>query len=215
VRVLVADDNPVVRAGMVAMLGDLDMVDEVVTAADGAAALKHASEPGIGAVFLDVRMPFLSGLEVLAGLDGSVPVVMLTHSQEPEIVREALERGARGYLVHGTFSEEDLVAALRVCSQGGLLIGPAVAHAFLPGGSPAPSGPPRELLAQLTRREVEIMSALADGLSNAAIAKTLFLSEKTVKNHLNRVYVKCGFRTRAEAVSAWHGHSPAARSPAP
>jgi DNA-binding NarL/FixJ family response regulator len=205
-RVLVADDNPVVRAGMIAMLGDLDIVDEVITAADGAAAVRLASGPDIGAVFLDVRMPLKNGLEVLGELGRNVPVVMLTHSQEPEIVRQALALGARGYLVHGTFTEEDLISALRVCSQGGLLIGQAVADAFLDNESrSSPAGPPKELLAQLTRREVEIMAALGAGLSNAAIAKTLYLSEKTVKNHLTRIYVKLGFRTRSEAVSAWHG----------
>ena len=205
-KVLVADDNPVVRAGMVAMLGDLEMVDAVVTAADGVAALRLAGEPGVDAVFLDVRMPLKSGLEVLAELGRDVPVVMLTHSQEPEVVREAIERGARGYLVHGTFAEDDLVAALRVCSQGGVFIAPGVANAFLRNSTqPERTGPPRELLAQLTQREVEIMAAVGSGMSNLAIAKTLYLSEKTVKNHLSRIYVKCGFRTRAEAVSAWHG----------
>lgn len=205
-RVLVADDNPVIRAGMVAMLGDLEMVDDVVTAADGAQALRLAAEAGVDAVFLDVRMPLKSGLEVLVELGREVPVVMLTHSDEPEVVREALNAGARGYLVHGTFSEDDLVAALRVCSQGGVLIGATVAAAFMRDSSRPPQpGPPSELLAQLTRREAEIMAAVGAGLSNLAIAKTLYLSEKTVKNHLTRIYDKCGFRTRAEAVSAWHG----------
>ena len=203
-KVLVADDNPVVRAGMKAMLGDLEMVDEVITAADGEEALRLASEPGLGAVFLDVEMPRRTGLEVLDALAGRIPVVMLTHSREGEVVRAAMDRGARGYLVHGTFVEDDLVAALRVCSKGGLLVGPAVAAA-LQTSTPAPPGPPRQLLALLTRREADIMELLAAGLSNAEIASRLFLSEKTVKNHLNRLYVKAGFRNRAEAVSAWHG----------
>ena len=204
-RVLVADDNPVVRAGMVAMLGDLDGVDAVVTAADGAQALERARASSPDAVFLDVRMPRMSGLEVLAELGGDTPVVMLTHSDEPEVVREAMHRGARGYLVHGTFGEDDLTAALRVCSQGGMLVGPAVAAALRAPAEPVRPGPPQALLDQLTPREAEIMAALAQGLTNAEIARLLFLSEKTVKNHLNRIYVKVGLRSRAEAVSAWLG----------
>jgi DNA-binding NarL/FixJ family response regulator len=215
-KILVADDNPVVRAGMVAMLGDLDEVTEVVTAADGAQALTLIREGDFGSIFLDVRMPLKSGLEVLAELDGQdVPVVMLTHSTEPEVVREAMDRGARGYLVHGTFTEEDLHMALRVCSRGGVLVGPTAAGLLratdkvardVPGSPP--DGPPAWLLEQLSPREVEVMAAVSQGLSNGVIARVLFLSEKTVKNHLNRIYVKLGFVSRAEAVSAWHGSFP-------
>jgi DNA-binding NarL/FixJ family response regulator len=207
-KVLIADDNPVIRAGMVAMLSDLDGVDEVLTAADGVQALQRCREHHPQALFLDVRMPFKSGLDVLAELDGDIAVVMLTHSDAPDLVREALRRGARGYLVHGNFAESDLIAALRVCAHGGLLVGPGVADALLgsvTAAPPAVSGPPAQLSSQLTTREQEIMRSIARGLSNAQIARELFLSEKTVKNHLNRINVKLGFRSRAEAVAAWHG----------
>jgi DNA-binding NarL/FixJ family response regulator len=208
VRVLVADDNPVVRAGMVAMLSALDDVDEVLVAADGAEAVEHVDGGGFDAVFLDVRMPVLDGLGALRAIDSRVPVVMLTHSDEPEIVAEALVLGARGYLVHGTFSAEELISALRVCRAGGLLLGAAVASAFAAGPRPSAAdrgGPPADLLALLTEREREVMELVARGLSNGAIARSMFLSEKTVKNHLNRIYDKLGFSSRAEAVAAWHG----------
>jgi len=207
-RVLVADDNPVIRAGMVAMLSDLDGVDEVLTAADGVEALQQCRRYRPDALFLDVRMPFKSGLDVLAELDGGIAVVMLTHSDSADLVRQALQRGARGYLVHGSFTETDLVAALRVCAHGGLLVGPGVVEALLGSvgaATPGESGPPAHLAAQLTAREQEIMGSVARGLSNGQIAREFYLSEKTVKNHLNRIYVKLGFRSRAEAVAAWHG----------
>lgn len=206
-KVLVADDNPVVRAGMVAMLGDLDGIEQVLTASNGVETLDLAREHDPDALFLDVRMPLKSGLDVLAQYEGNASVVMLTHSSEPEIVREALRRGARGYLVHGTFTEVDLVAALKVCADGGLLVGASVAHAVLGEVSEqkAPPGPSPRLVGLLTQRELEIMAAVARGLTNADIAGEFFLSEKTVKNHLNRIYVKLGFRSRAEAVAAWHG----------
>jgi DNA-binding NarL/FixJ family response regulator len=206
-KVLVADDNPVIRVGMTVMLADLDGVGQVLTAADGVEALRQCREHRPDALFLDVRMPFKSGLDVLAELDGDVAVVMLTHSDAPDLVRQALQRGARGYLVHGTFTESDLIAALRVCAHGGLLMGPGVADVLLGsvGAPPADAGPPAHLTTQLTDREQEVMRSVARGLSNGQIARELFLSEKTVKNHLNRIYVKLGFRSRAEAVAAWHG----------
>lgn len=207
-RVLVADDNPVVRAGMVAMLSSLDDVDQVLTAPDGAQALEHVEAGGVDAAFLDVRMPVLDGLAALRLMAGRVPVVMLTHSDEPEIVSEALALGARGYLVHGTFTADELVAALRVCRSGGLLLGSTVASAYTAGPRVQPvdpGGPPPELLARLTEREREVMECVSRGLTNGAVARELFLSEKTVKNHLNRIFVKLGLTSRAEAMAAWHG----------
>lgn len=207
-RVLVADDNPVVRAGMVAMLSALDDVDHVLTAADGAQAVEHVEGGGVDAAFLDVRMPVMDGLQALRTMAGRVPVVMLTHSDEPEIVTEALSLGARGYLVHGTFTADELVSALRVCRAGGLLLGSAVAQAFAAGPRPqarTADGPPAELVALLSSRERDVMAAVARGLGNGAVARELYLSEKTVKNHLNRIFMKLGLTSRAEAIAAWHG----------
>ena len=206
-KVLVADDNPVVRAGMVAVLSGLTGVREVLTAADGVEALDQARRHRPDAIFLDVRMPFKSGLDVLAELDDGSPVVMLTHSDEREVVREAMHRGARGYLVHGNFTEDDLESALRVCAGGGLLIGPVVAEIVLGDvrSGHHQAGPPTQMVKRLTTREQEVMTAVARGLSNGEIAREFFLSEKTVKNHLNRIFTKLGFGSRAEAVAAWHG----------
>jgi len=191
----------------VAMLSSLEDVDDVLTAVDGAQAVEHVNAGDVDATFLDVRMPVMDGLAALRAIGGRVPVVMLTHSDEPEIVAEAVTLGARGYLVHGTFDADELISALRVCRSGGLLLGSAVAAAFTPGPRPTGrgAGPPPELTGLLTDREREVMDTVAQGLSNGAVARELFLSEKTVKNHLNRIFDKLGMSSRAEAIAAWHG----------
>lgn len=202
-RVLVVDDNPVVRLGLSTMLEDVRVVDEVLEASNGVEALAVIGREDVDVVFLDVRMPVLDGLGVLERLDGSVPVVMLTHSEEPDVIAEALRRGARGYLVHGAFGEGELVSALTTCVSGGMVLSPAAVEVAVRGGSGAPA-PSRNDLG-LTDRECELLDALAEGLSNAAIAQRLFVTEKTVKNHLNRIYPKLGVSTRSEAIVKWLG----------
>lgn len=209
-RVLVVDDNAVIRLGLVSLLSTLGSVAEVLEAADGDQAVEVATRERPDLVLLDVRMPVCDGLTALPRLVPIAPVVMLTYSDEAAIVSQALELGARGYLVHGQITDEHLAAALRACSDGGTVLGPGVVEILLGGtagnpASPAPSGltGPPDKLALLTAREVEIMAAIATGRSNADIAGELFLSEKTVKNHINRIYDKLGYRTRSEAIADW------------
>jgi two-component system NarL family response regulator len=213
--VLVVDDNAVIRLGLASLLGSLGTVAEVFEAADGEEAVRVAERERPDLVLLDVRMPRCDGLTALPRLTPVAPVVMLTYSDEADIVARALETGARGYLVHGQITEEHLAAALRACSDGGTVLGPGVVEILLDNGGagavagppppgPAVSGPP-DKLARLTAREVDIMQAIATGRSNADIAAELFLSEKTVKNHINRIYDKLGYRTRAEAIADWLG----------
>jgi DNA-binding NarL/FixJ family response regulator len=211
-RVLVVDDNAVIRLGLVSLLGALGSVAEVFEAANGEEAVRVAERERPDLVLLDVRMPVCDGLTALPRLTPVAPVVMLTYSDEADIVSSALEAGARGYLVHGHITEEHLAAALRACADGGTVLGPGVVEILLDHGAgpaPAPGEPPvlgpPDKLARLTAREVEIMQSIATGRSNADIAATLFLSEKTVKNHINRIYDKLGYRTRAEAIADWLG----------
>ncbi len=207
-RVLVVDDNPIVRAGLSMTLGALEMVQEVVEVPDGAAALEELSRGDVDVAFLDVRMPVLDGVEVLRRRTCSTPVVMLTHTDEPTIIRESLRLGARGYLVHGTFETDQLRAALTTAVGGGTVLSPAAAQTMLAGEAPAP-GPEAETQPQerpdlgLTAREVELMDCLAEGLSNGEIARRLFLSEKTVKNHLGRIYAKLAVSNRSAAIVRW------------
>ncbi len=230
-RVLVVDDNAVIRLGLASLLTSLGSVAEVLEAGNGDEAVAVAEKERPDLVLLDVRMPVCDGLTALPRLTPIAPVVMLTYSDEAAVVAQALEGGARGYLVHGHITEEHLAAALRACADGGTVLGPGVVEILLdragdlealpelpPAGLLSAGGHgaghqhdredrlgPPEKLALLTAREVEIMSAIATGRSNADIAAEFFLSEKTVKNHINRIYDKLGYRTRAEAIADWLG----------
>jgi len=209
-RVLVADDNAVVRLGVRAVLEQVPDVSATLQAADGVQALEIARRERPDVVLLDVRMPRRGGLDVLAELAEIAPVLMLTHSDEPETIRAALAAGARGYLVHGTLSIEEIAGAIRTCVAGGIVLGAQAADAvFAPGGGAAP-GHPRgtgaaDVRGLLTAREQQIMDAVATGMSNTEIAAREFLAPKTVKNHVNNIYAKLGASSRAQAVALWVG----------
>jgi DNA-binding NarL/FixJ family response regulator len=215
VRVLVVDDNPVVLRGMQSLLGDVDDVEQVLLADNGVTALEMLRSHDVDVMCLDVRMPLMDGLEVVAQVAHELPVVMLTHSEEPEVIGKALAAGARGYLVHGTFGVDEVMSALRTCLRGGLVLGATAADVVLRRAERAGEAPPAQagqggLAGDLTEREREIVLGVTRGLSNAAIGRELFLSEKTVKNHLNRIYAKVAVHSRTELVAAWFGtgHGP-------
>ena len=199
-RVLVVDDNPVMRAGLNAMLHRMDDID-VVEAADGRQALAILAKPGgppVDLVFLDVRMPGMDGLATLERIQ-DVPVVMLTNADDADTIRTAMDGGAKGYLINGEFTEAELAAALTLCCQGGMMLTPtAAARAAAP---PVPVSP--NVRYGLTDREQALMQALLDGLTNPQIAKRLFVSEHTVKNQLNHIYTKMGVTSRSQAILAW------------
>jgi DNA-binding NarL/FixJ family response regulator len=209
IRVVVADDNPVVLRGLVALLGTDPAVDVVGEAADGRRAVELARALRPDLALLDVRMPGLDGIEAARQLSGTTPVVLLTYSEEPDVVAAALAAGVRGYLVHSRFGVDELLRAVHGAPLGGAYLSPSIAgeavrHArdrLTPIGVGA--------AVRLTGREVEICELVLDGRSNAEIAAALFLSEKTVKNHLTHVFGKLGARNRAEAVAVLTGRAPA------
>ncbi|MFE2234926.1 response regulator [Streptomyces sp. NPDC059442] len=224
-RVLVADDNPVVRAGLTALLGGRPDIAVVAEATNGRTAITETERLRPDVVLLDVRMPELDGLAALPGLVRLAPVMMLTYTGESAVVREALRLGAGGYLVHGEFTAEELVTAVRDVRAGRAHFTPTAANALLgvvrgatAHGLPLPSianslrfGIPssqaQRNVAQfgLSVREAEVMDLIASGMSNRQIADTCFISEKTVKNHINRIFAKLHSRTRSEAIAAWLG----------
>ncbi|MFI8170592.1 response regulator [Streptomyces sp. NPDC085931] len=281
-RVVVADDNPVVRAGLTALLSGRADIEVVAEAADGRQAYEAAHQHRPDVVLLDVRMPGVDGISALPYLVRIAPVLMLTYSRESEIVQEALRRGAGGYLVHGEFTADQLVDAVRDIREGRPHFTPTAAGALLTqlrqsqapaspslpeglgestsataygisnsghshtppqqrswtgnlptrpigGGSVSsenlsqvqpdvaqsssgwtsgrPAAPDRSRF-QLSTREAEIMDLIASGMNNQQIAATCFISEKTVKNHINRIFAKLHSTSRSEAAAKWIGTAP-------
>ncbi|MFD9355521.1 response regulator [Streptomyces sp. NPDC060031] len=213
--VLIADDNPVVRAGLAALLATVDDLEVVAQAVDGREALHLTRLHAPDVILLDVRMPGVDGISALPHLVRLAPVLMLTYSREAEIVREALLLGAGGYLVHGEFTPDHLVTAVRDVCAGRAHFSPTAASAVL--AELRTSSHPQRTVAQsserlhnslafgLSSREVEIMDLIASGMSNQQIAATCFISEKTVKNHINRIFAKLHSTTRSEAIARWLG----------
>ncbi|MFG2643063.1 response regulator [Streptomyces sp. NPDC048370] len=226
--VLVADDNPVVRAGLRALLHaatpDIRVVAE---APDGRTAMDETRRHRPNVVLLDVRMPIVDGLTALPYLVGVAPVLMLTYSAETEVVQEALRLGAGGYLVHGEFTAEELVTAVRDVRAGRARFTPTAANALVGvvrgrgatahglvrpivstslrfGGVPS-HVQPNVARFGLSVREGEVMDLIASGLNNRQIADACFISEKTVKNHINRIFAKLHATSRSEAIAAWLG----------
>ncbi len=205
VRVLVVDDHPVVRAGILGLLAgepDLDVVGE---AGDGEQACEAAARLRPDVVLMDLRMPVLDGAAATARILREVPlarvVVLTTYETDADILR-AVEAGATGYLLKDT-PRDDLVAAVRAVAAGETVLGPSVARRLVQRVRSAGE--------RLTPRELEVLRAVARGLSNAQIGAELFIGEATVKTHLLRIFAKLGVddRTRAVTVALELGLLPA------
>ncbi|WP_373316978.1 response regulator transcription factor [Streptomyces sulfonofaciens] len=289
-RVVVADDNPVVRAGLTVLLSGRDDIQVVAEASDGRGAYEQARLHRPDVILLDVRMPGVDGISALPHLVRIAPVLMMTYSREAEIVHESLRLGAGGYLVHGEFTADQLVTAVRDMKAGRAPLSATATSALLAsmrGGGPSageraplpdglgtaftgsghrdpsssqvsapahvtpyqspqppPTGrdfpgtghvtasqqyPPASSLSQanlaqsssapagaasrgigagLSQREVEVMDLIASGMTNQQIAATCFISEKTVKNHINRIFAKLHAGSRSEAIARWLGTAP-------
>ncbi|PWJ26414.1 LuxR family two component transcriptional regulator [Branchiibius hedensis] len=203
--VLIVDDSPVVRTGLRALIGtepDLAVVGE---ASNGDEAIRMAAATRPDVVLLDVRMPRRDGLSVVAELAGSSAVLMLTFTDDPSVISQALSAGAVGYLVHGTFDASALSHMIRGAAAGvGAFSGPALAALRTTAQVEAPSGL-RDGGHSLSPRQVEVMDLVAEGRSNSDIARTLFVAEKTVKNHINQIFASLCVSSRAEAIAAWVG----------
>jgi DNA-binding NarL/FixJ family response regulator len=207
IRVLIVDDNQVVRMGLRSLLDSEPTINVIGEADNGNDAVRLNAELDPDVVLCDVRMPGLDGVGAAAQMSPTTNVVMLTYSDDLDVIRGAMAAGAKGYLVHGSHQSDEIVAAVVSASRGSSVLGPAAARALLTdsrSGRPSGKHPHADLL---TAREVEVMDHVASGLTNREIARTCFLAEKTVKNHLNNIFPKLGVTTRAEAVSLWLGAS--------
>lgn len=209
IRVLVADDQRVVREGLGTLLGLLAGVEVVGTAADGDEALTLAIQLRPDVVLMDLRMPHCDGVEATRRLrvhDASIKVLVLTTYTDDRSVIDALRAGARGYLTKDA-SAEEIREALQRVTRGQAAIDPAVQHHLVSAIATGPStAPTPQLPAGLTQREAEVLALIARGLSNTEIAGRLVVSEATVKSHVNHLFAKTGVRDRAQAVTYAYQH---------
>jgi DNA-binding NarL/FixJ family response regulator len=203
IRVVVADDQDVVRAGFGALLDTQSDITVVGTAGDGAEALRVSREQRPDVVVMDVRMPVMDGIEatraLTAGGDGAPRVLVLTTFDLDEYVYDALRSGASGFLLKDVTAER-LFDAVRVVASGDALLAPAVTRRLISEFARLQPAPPPERLDELTAREVEVLRLVAEGLSNREIAERLVVGEETVKTHVSRVLMKLRLRDRTQAV---------------
>ena len=205
IRVLLADDQALVRAGFAALLDAQDDIQVVGEASNGEEAVRLAQELGPDVVLMDIRMPGLDGLQATRQIAGderlaSLRVVILTTFELDEYVFEAMRAGASGFLVKHTEPVE-LVRAVRVVATGDALLSPSVTRRLIREfANRAKAPPPADSLDVLTERERELVGLVGEGLSNDEIAQRLVLSPATVKTHINRSMMKLGARDRAHLV---------------
>jgi DNA-binding NarL/FixJ family response regulator len=207
---MLADDQRVVREGLGTLLGLIDGIELVATAANGEEAVALAERHAPDVVLMDLRMPRVDGIEAIRRLAarGERPrAIALTTYADDASVLGALRAGARGYLTKDAGADE-IRAAVEAVDRGEAALDPSVQHhvvAALAGGAAEPA-PARELPDELTPREAEVLALIAEGLSNAEIAERLVVSGATVKTHVNHIFAKAGVRDRAQAVVYAYSH---------
>jgi DNA-binding NarL/FixJ family response regulator len=214
---MVVDDNLVVRSGLVSLL-EASGIQIVGEAGDGRTAVEMAERLRPDLVLLDVQMPLLDGVAAAELLSRTTRVIMLTYTDDPKVVRTAIGNGAAGYLVHGSFTADELTNAVHDAVGGAHPLSEVAVSALVgavrenagqeTSAEPAPAkspGMPETGRFGLSAREAEVMELIVRGCSNSEIAGRLFLAEKTVKNHVNRIYAKLGVTSRGAAIAQWLG----------
>ena len=201
-RVLIADDQALMRTGFRMILDAQPDIEVVGEAIDGSDAVRHFERLTPDVVVMDVRMPVMDGIEATRKLTAYEPparVLILTTFDLDEYVYEALRAGASGFLLKDRPPEE-LVAAVRVIAGGEALLAPSVTRRLIEEFAKRPATATRDELAELTEREREVLVLMARGMSNGEIARSLFVAETTVKTHVGRILSKLRLRDRAQAV---------------
>jgi DNA-binding NarL/FixJ family response regulator len=204
IRVMLADDERLVRAGFRMILGAEPDIAIVAEASDGLEAVEAARTTGADVILMDIRMPNLNGLEATRQILGSSAdpprVIVLTTFDLDEYVYDALRAGASGFLLKDA-PEDQLVAAIRVAADGGSMFAPSITRRLIERFATV-AAPPRGAaeLDRLTPREAEVMRLIARGLSNAEIAETLVVTEHTAKTHVAHILEKLDLRDRVQAV---------------
>jgi DNA-binding NarL/FixJ family response regulator len=211
IRVVIADDQRVVRDGLTMIVGLIDGVDVVGTAGDGLEAVQSAEREHPDVVLMDLRMPGMDGADATRRIRAAMPttqVLVLTTYADDESLFHALQAGARGYLTKDADAEE-IERAIRALAAGRTHLDPAVQQRLVAAVLETPRVAPAQAKAlpdDLSPREAEVLKLIAAGLSNGEIATSLFLSNATVKTHVNRIFSKTGARDRAQAVRYAYQH---------
>jgi DNA-binding NarL/FixJ family response regulator len=200
VRVLLVDDHPMFRDGLRLALGAAAGIEVVAEADSGAAGIAQAAQHQPDVVIMDVNMPDLNGIEATRRIVAESPhigVLVLTMFDEDESVFQAMRAGARGYLLKGA-DQEDIVRAVQAVARGDAIFGPALARRLI--GYFASGRQAAVPFAELTDREREVLELVARGRNNTEIARELFISGKTVRNHVSNVFAKLQVTDRAQAI---------------
>jgi DNA-binding NarL/FixJ family response regulator len=201
-RVLLADDHPVFRKGLRALLTSLPEATVVGEAADGEEAIRLAAEQEPDVVVMDLNMPGVGGVEATRRILTGQPdtgILVLTMLDDDDSVFAAMRAGARGYLVKGSDTDE-VVRAITAVGSGDAIFGPSIAGRILAFLTQPLSAYDKQLFPELSSREREVLDLIAAGTTNADIAKRLFLSPKTVRNHVSNVFAKLQVADRAQAI---------------
>jgi DNA-binding NarL/FixJ family response regulator len=202
IRILLVDDDDLMRAGLRAVLSSDDELEVVGDVAGGRGAIGAVRENRPDVVLMDIRMPDLDGIaatrEVLSALPDT-KVVMLTTFEDDDYLFGALAAGASGFLLKRTRPEE-LIAAIRTVAEGDALLSPSVTRRVIDRAATRPQVTDGAVLDRLTPREREVLELISRGMSNAEIAEVLVVEETTVKTHVKRVLAKLGLRDRVQAV---------------
>jgi DNA-binding NarL/FixJ family response regulator len=201
VRVLIVDDHPLFRDGLAGLLGTVSDMEVVGTAGDGEEAVSRTVELQPDVVLMDLNLPKVTGLEATRQIIARAPgtaVMVLTMVDDDDSVLAVMRVGARGYVLKGA-GQEEVLAAIRTVAQGGAVFGTGVASRILAGGQGGRHG------TDLTEREAQVLSLIAQGASNPDIAKELGVSIKTVQNHVSHVLAKLQVADRTQAALRIHG----------
>jgi DNA-binding NarL/FixJ family response regulator len=202
IRVLVADDQSMVRAGFRMLLGGEEDIEVVAEASNGLEAVDKAARFDPTVVLMDIRMPELDGLEAtrrILAADDDARVLILTTFDLDEYVYEALRAGASGFVLKDE-PPEQLIAAIRTVAGGAALLSPTITKRVIEQFARIPQPAPRRELDELTDRELDVFRLIARGLSNAEIARELYISDTTVKTHITHILQKLDLRDRVQAV---------------
>jgi DNA-binding NarL/FixJ family response regulator len=202
IRVLVADDQSMVRAGFRLLLSSHDDIEVVAEASDGREAVEKAARFNPSVVLMDIRMPEMDGLQAtrqILAADGSARILVLTTFDLDEYVYEALRAGASGFVLKDD-PPEQLLEAIRVVANGDALLSPAITKRVIKQFSRIPQPAPPPGIEELTDRELDVFRLVARGLSNAEIGRELYISDTTVKTHITHILQKLDLRDRVQAV---------------